>query len=110
MRFVVGVSNKPKELVSDSNIPDKMPRTLMTICVLGDAEIRDQINESGRVLAALIGKRFPVANDVWPEINVFNRMIDRYGLMDTWVTMVSLEDREVSDDVPLVFCFSFCLH
>ena len=92
MRFVVGVSNKPKELVSDRKIPDKMPRTRMTICVPGDAKIRDQINEGGRVLAALIGKRFPVANDVWPKINVFNRMIDRYGLMDTWVTMVSLED------------------
>ncbi len=40
----------------------------MTISVPDDAEIRDQINESGRVLAALIGKKFPVADEVWPEI------------------------------------------
>ena len=62
------------------------------------------------MLAALIGKRFPVADDVWPEINVFNCMIDRYGLMYTWVTMVSVEDCEVSDDVPLVFFLSYCFH
>ncbi len=109
MRFVVGVSNKPKELVSDSNIPKKMPRTRMTICVPGNAKIWDQINESGRVLAALIGKKFPVADEVWQEMNVFNQMIDRYGLMDTWVTKITPDDREVSD-VALVFCFSFRFH
>ena len=64
----------------------------MTICVPGNAKIRDQINESGRVLSALIGKKIPVADDVWPEINIFSPMIDGYGLTDTWVTMVSPED------------------
>ena len=82
----------------------------MTICVPGNAEIRDQINESCRVLAALIGKKFPVADEVWPGINVFNRMIDKSRLMDTWVTMISVVDCEVSGNVPLVLCFSFCLH
>ena len=82
----------------------------MPICVSGDAKIRERINEDGRVLAALIGKRFPVADDVWPKINVFNLMIYKYGLMDTWVTMVSVVDREVSGNVPLVLCFSFCVH
>ena len=82
----------------------------MTISVPDDAEIRDQINESGRVLAALIGKQFPVAEEVWPGINAFNCMIYDDGLMDTWVTMIGVEDREVSGNVPLVLCFSCCLH
>ena len=71
----------------------------MTISVPDDAEIRDQINESGRVLAALIGKKFPVAEEVWPGINAFNRMIYDDGLMDTWVTMIGVDDREVSGNV-----------
>ena len=74
----------------------------MTIYVPGNSGIWDQINESGRVLAALIGKKFPVADEVWPGINVFNRMIYKYGLMDTWVTMISVVDCEVSGNVPLV--------
>ena len=82
----------------------------MTISVPGNAEIQDQINESGRVLAALIGKKFPVAEEVWPGINAFNRMIYDDGLMDTWVTMIGVDDREVSGNVPLVLCFSCCLH
>ena len=85
-----------------------MPRTLTTIRVPGNAEIRNQILEGGRVLARLIGKEFPVADQVWPEINVFHRMIDGYGMADTWVTMVSLEDREVSN-VAKAFCLSFLL-
>ena len=96
--------------MSGSKNHDEMPRTRTAIRVPGNAEIRNQINEGGRVLAALNGKEFPVANNVWPEINVFNRMIDGYGLTDTWVTMVSPEDREVSDDVALVFFFSYCFH
>ena len=72
-----------------------------------DAEIHDRIVEGGRVLAALIGKKFPVADDVWPEVNRFNRMICGFNIEDTWVTMVSPEDREVSN-VAMVFCFSFC--
>jgi hypothetical protein len=86
----------------------EMPRTLTTICVPGNAEIRDRIIEGGRVLAALIGKDFPVANDVWPEVNQFHRMIDGYGLKDTWVTMVTPEDQEVSN-FALAFCLSFLL-
>jgi hypothetical protein len=58
------------------------------------------------VLAALIGKDFLVANDVWLEINQFNRMICGFNIEDTWGMMVTPEDREVSD-VALVFCFSF---
>jgi hypothetical protein len=77
---------------------DEMPRT----------EIRNRILECGKVLAALIGKDFPVADDVWPEVNQFHRMIDGYGLKDTWVTMVSPEDREVSN-VAKAFYSSFLL-
>ena len=83
-----------------------MPRTRRTICVPGNSEIRNRILEGGRVLAALIGKDFPVADDVWPEINQFNRMICGFNIEDTWVTMITPDDREVSD-VALVFCFSF---
>ena len=86
-----------------------MPRTRRTICVPGNSEIRNRILEGGRVLAALIGKDFPVADDVWPEINQFNRMICGFNIEDTWVTMITPDDREVSD-VALVFCFSFHFH
>ncbi len=85
-----------------------MPRTRITISVPDDAKIRDQINESGRVLAAHIGKKFPVAEEVWLGINTFNRMIYDEGLMDTWVTMIVVKDREVSGNVPLVLYFSCC--
>ena len=80
----------------------------MTISIPDDAKIRDQINESGRVLAALIGKKFPVAEEVWPGINAFNRMIYDDGLTDTWVTMIGVKDCEVSGNVPLVLYFSCC--
>ena len=86
-----------------------MPRTRRTICVPGNSEIRNRILEGGRVLAALIGKDFPVADDVWPEIDLFNRMICGFNIKDTWVTMITPDDREVSD-VALVFCFSFHFH
>ena len=94
-----------KELMSEKK-RDKMPRTLTAICVPGSAEIQNRIIEGGRVLAALIGKDFPVADDVWPEVNQFHRMIDDCGLKDTWVTMVSPEDQEVSN-VDMAFCLSF---
>ena len=86
-----------------------MPRTRRTICVPGNSEIRNRILEGGRVLAALIGKDFPVANDVWPDINLFNQMICGVNIEDTWVTMITQDDREVSD-VALVCCFSFHFH
>ena len=49
------------------------------------------------MLAALIGKDFPVADDVWPEINQFNRMICGFNIEDTLVTMITPDDREVND-------------
>ena len=58
------------------------------------------------MLASLIGKEFPVADEVWPEIYVFHQMIDGYGLKDTWVTMVSPEDQEVSN-VAMAFLLVF---
>ena len=85
-----------------------MPRTLTTIRVPGDAKIRNRIIEGGRVLAVLIGKDCPVANDVWPEVNRFHQMIDGYGVKDTWVTVITPEDREVSN-VAMAFCLSFLL-
>ena len=86
-----------------------MPRTLTPIRVQGNSEIWNQIIEGGRVLARLIEKEFPVADQVWPEINIFHRMIDGYGMADTWVTMVSPEDREVSH-VAKAFWLSFCYY
>ena len=70
------------------------------------AEIQNRILEGGGRLALLIGKDFPIAEEVWPEVNQFHRMIDGYGLNDTWVTMVTPEDREVSN-FALAFCLSF---
>ena len=69
-----------------------MPRTLTTVCVPGDAKVRNRIIKGGRVLASLIWKEFPVADKVWPEINKFRQMINGYGLKDTWVTVITLED------------------
>jgi hypothetical protein len=60
------------------------------------------------VLASLIGKEFPVADKVWPEINNFQQMINGYGLKDTWVTVIILEDREVRNNA-MAFCLSFLL-
>jgi hypothetical protein len=61
------------------------------------------------VLAALIGKDFPVADDVWPEINQFNRMICGFNIEDTWVTMITPDDREVSDVALYLLFFSLSL-
>ena len=74
-----------------------MPRTVTAIRAPGNSEIRNLILEGGKVLAALIGKDFPVADDVWPEINQFNRMICGFNIEDTWVTMITPDDREVND-------------
>ena len=74
-----------------------MPRTRRTLCVPGNSEILNQILEGGRVLASLIGKDFPVADDVWPGINRFNRMICEFNIEGTWVTMITPDDRMVSD-------------
>jgi hypothetical protein len=49
-----------------------------------------------------------VAEEVWPGINSFNRMIYDEGLMDTWVTMIGVKDCKVSGDVSLVLYFSCC--
>jgi hypothetical protein len=61
-----------------------------------NAEIHTRILEGGRQLALRIGKDFPVAGEVWPELNKFHRMIDGKKLNDTWVTLITPEDREVS--------------
>ena len=87
---------------------NKMSRTLTTVHAPGDAEVWNRIIEGGRVLASLIGKEFPVADKVWPEINKFQQMINGYGLKDTWVTMIALEDQEVRN-VVMAFCLSFLL-
>ena len=46
------------------------------------AKIQSQILEGGRQLELLIGKDFPVADKVWPEVNQFHQMIDGYGIND----------------------------
>jgi hypothetical protein len=53
------------------------------------AKIQNRILKGGGVLAALVGKDYPVADKVWPEVNQFHRMIDGYGLNNMWVTMVT---------------------
>jgi hypothetical protein len=73
-----------------------MPRTRRTVCVPGNTEILNRILEGGRVLASLIGKDFPVADDVWLGINQFNRMICESNIEDTWVTMITADNRMVS--------------
>ena len=78
----------------------KMPRTQLSI----RSEDLVRILEGGRQLALLIGKDFPVADDVWPVVNQFHRLIDGYKLNDTWVTVITLDEREVS-----IFAFAFVL-
>jgi len=101
--FVVDTTRQTKGNLCQEKKHNKMPRTHTLIRVPGNAEIRNQILEGGRVLARLIGKEFPVAGQVWPEINIFHRMIDDRGLNDTWVTMVGPEDREVNNVVMEIF-------
>jgi hypothetical protein len=50
---------------------------------LDNAEIHTRILEGGRQLALRIGKDYPVAGEVWPELNKFHRMIDGKKLNDT---------------------------
>jgi len=101
--FVVDTMRQTKGNSCQEKNRDEMPMTHTLIGVPGNAEIRNQILEGGRVLARLIGKDFPVAGQVWPEINIFHRMIDDCGLNDTWVTMVGPEDREVNNVVMEIF-------
>ena len=93
MRFVVA-RKKHKDI--------KMPRTRRTVCVPGNTE---RILEGGRELASLIGEEFPEADDVWPGINRFNRMICELHIEDTWVTMITADDRMVRDICIGVFQF-----
>ena len=88
MRFVVA-RKKRKDV--------KMPRTRRT----------ERILEGGRELASLIGEEFPEADDVWPGINRFNRMICELHIEDTWVTMITADDRIVRDICIGVFQFFF---
>ena len=73
---------------------------------LDNAEIHTRILEGGRQLALRIGKDYPVAGEVWPELNKFHRMIDGKRLNDTWVTLITPEDRGV-ECFALAFCLSF---
>ena len=89
-----------------------MPRTRSSVRVddfnpTEIVEIQGRILEGGRQLARLIGREFPVADEVWPEINAFHRMIGGYKLNDTWVTMVTPDEREVSNPM-LAFSCIFC--
>ena len=95
-----------RELVSGKKNYDEIPRTVTAIRVPGNSEIRNRILEGGRVLAALIEKDFPIADIIWPEVNQFNWMIDSYGLMKTWLIMITQEHQEVSN-VALAFWLSF---
>jgi hypothetical protein len=74
------------------------------MCVPGNSEIRNRLLEGGRVLALLIGDDFPVANDVWLGVNRFNQIVCDNNIEDTWVTMITSDDRDVSD-VSLVCWF-----
>ena len=79
-----------------------MPITRSTIRVedfsLPDiAEIHRRILKVGRQIESLIGGDFPVAGNVLPVVDQFNWMIGDYGLKDTWLTMITPEDREVSN-------------
>jgi hypothetical protein len=78
--------------------------TLIRVPDDDNAKIRNQIIKVGRVLAPLVGKKFPVADDVWPVVNQFHRVIDGYKLNYTWVTMITPNEREVSS-----FAFAFVL-
>ena len=74
-----------------------MPITRSTIPVedfspLDIAEIHRRILEGGRQIELLIGRDFPVAGNVLPVVDQFNRMIGDYGLKDTWVIMITPED------------------
>ena len=84
------------------NRPLKMPRIHSTVPVEDFnpsevAKIYVRILESGRQLALLIGKDCLVADEVWPEVNRFHRMIDGYKLNNTWVTMITPDEREVGN-------------
>ena len=65
-----------------------------------------QIVEGGRKLALLIGKDFPIADEVWPEVNRFHWLIDGCKLNDTWVTVITPDERDVSN-CALAFFMSF---
>ena len=95
--------------------PLLMPITQSTIRVenfsLPDiAEIHRRILEGGRQIESLIGRDFTVAGNVLPVVDQFNRMIGDYGLKDTWVTMITPEDREVSNVCDGIFACLFCYY
>ena len=94
-------STNHKQLVSGKR-PLRMPITRSTIRVEDFsppkiAEIHRRILEGGRQIELLIGRDFPVVGNVLPVVDQFNRMIGDYGLKDTWVIMITPEDREVSN-------------
>jgi hypothetical protein len=68
------------------------------------ANIHGRILEGGRQLALLVGKEFPVAGDLWPQVNRFHHLIDDNELNDMWVTMLIPDERDVRDLVFVYFC------
>ena len=70
------------------------------------AEFHARIVEGGRKLALLIGKDFPIADEVWPEVNWLHWLIDGCKLNDTWVTVITPDERDVSN-CALSFLVSF---
>jgi hypothetical protein len=70
------------------------------------ATIKGRILKGGKQLALLVGKDFPVAGDLWPEVNRIHRVIDDNKLNNTWVTMITPDERDVSN-CALAFFVSF---
>ena len=91
--FGVGInSTGKKELMSRT----KMPHSTLheeDLDPTEAAEIQVWILEGGRVLAALVGKDFLVVGDLWTEVNQFHRVIDGNELKNTWVTMITPDER-----------------
>ena len=73
------------------------------------ANIHGRILKGGKQLSVLvIGKEFPVAGELWPQVSCIHRWIDNNKLNDTWVTMLIPDEREVSD-FPFAYFLSIFL-
>ena len=66
-------------------------------------ECRKRILEAGTQLASVVEWDFPVAVLVWPEICRLDKVIEEYGLTETWVTLMAPGIHEVSCCVALVY-------
>ena len=83
-------------------------KELVTGYEMQAANLHGQILEEGRQLALLVGKKFPVAGDLWPRVMRFHQVIDDNKLNDIWVTMLIPDEREVRD-LAFVFFLSWSL-